>query len=55
MKYKVYAIQGVQYSEIEIEADSKERAQEIYEALWRRRARLRRVGEGKDLRNVRRL
>ena len=34
MKYKVYAIQGVEFSEIEIEANSKERAQEIYEAKW---------------------
>ena len=34
MKYEVHAIQGVEFSEIDIEADSKERAQEIYEAKW---------------------
>ncbi len=34
MKYKVYAVQGVQFNELEIEANSKEEAIAIYNAKW---------------------
>ena len=34
MKYKVYAVQGVQFNELEIEADSKDEAIAIYNAKW---------------------
>ncbi len=34
MKYKVYAVQGVQFNELEIEANSKEDAIAIYNAKW---------------------
>ena len=34
MKYKVYAVQGVQFNDLEIEANSKEEAISIYNAKW---------------------
>jgi len=34
MKYKVYAIQGVQFNTLEIEADSEEEAERIYNEKW---------------------
>ena len=34
MKFKVYAIQGVEFSTLEIEADSKEEAIAAYDAKW---------------------
>ncbi len=34
MKFKVYAIQGVQFNTLEIEASSKEEAQKIYNEKW---------------------
>jgi len=34
MKYKVYAIQGVQFNTLEIEADSEEEAKRIYNEKW---------------------
>ena len=34
LKFKVYAIQGVEFNTLEIEADSKEEAIAIYNAKW---------------------
>ena len=34
MKYKVYAIQGVQFNTLEIEAGSKEEAKQKYNEKW---------------------
>jgi hypothetical protein len=34
MKYKVYAIQGMEFNTLEIEADSQDEAIHKYDALW---------------------
>ena len=34
MKYRVYAIQGMRFNEIEIEASSAEEAKQIYDNRW---------------------
>ena len=34
MKFKVYAIQGVEFNTLEIEANSKEEAIDIYQEKW---------------------
>lgn len=34
MKYKIYAIQGVRFNELTVEADSPQKAQAQYKTLW---------------------